>query len=216
NHHEDKDHEEDHDHHDENDHEEDHDEKEHEGDHGHEGHKHGPNDPHLWLSLTNLEKMAKSIYENLAKIDSKNELSYKENYHLLQEKFEGLEVKFKEAFSKHQGKAIIVPHEAFAYLSQEFGFEQIGLEGINSDSEPTLTKIAEISKIMKEKNITTVFYDLGKSDKAAQTIAKETGANVKAISTLEVLSDEDQKEARDLLSLMEMNLQNILDSFEGK
>ncbi len=160
--------------------------------------------------------MAENIYTKLAKIDSKNKDAYEMNYKNLENKLNELEDKYNDAFEKHKGKSIIVPHEAFAYLVRDLGIKQIGLEGINSDSEPTLTKIAEVSKIMKDNNITTVFYDLGKSDKAAQTIAKETGAKVKAISTLEVITDQDIKEGKDLLSLMEMNLQNILDSFEGK
>lgn len=179
-------------------------------------HDHGPNDPHIWLSLDNLEEMAENIYTKLAKIDSKNKDAYEMNYKNLENKLNELEDKYNDAFEKHKGKSIIVPHEAFAYLVKDLGIKQIGLEGINSDSEPTLTKIAEVSKIMKDNNITTVFYDLGKSDKAAQTIAKETGAKVKDISTLEVITDQDIKEGKDLLSLMEMNLQNILDSFEGK
>lgn len=236
--------EDDHDHHDEEAHDHDHEEKEeaHEHDHheekeeihdhtdkdkvevdehGHEDeheghHHHGPNDPHIWLSLKNLGKMSENIYNKLSEIDSDNKDYYKENLSKVEEKIKELEDKYVVSFDKYKGKSIIVPHEAFAYLVRDLGIEQIALEGINSDSEPTLTKIAEVSELMKEKNITTVFYDYGKTDKAAQTISKETGAKVKPISTLEVIGDEEIKEGKDLFSLMEMNLKNILDSFEEK
>lgn len=227
----DHDHDHDHDHDDakvEKDHDHDHDhdhedakvEKDHNHDHDHDdaehSHNHGPNDPHIWMSLDNLEKMSEKIYKKLSEIDSSNEKFYKQNLDKVEKKIDELENKYKNKFEKHKGKSIIVPHEAFAYLVKELEINQIGLEGINSDSEPTITKIAEVSEIMKKKNISTVFYDYGKSDKAAQTIAKETGAKVKPISTLEVITDEEVQKGNDLFKLVEMNLKNILDSFEGK
>lgn len=208
----DGDHDHNHDHDDakvEKDHDHDHDDAEH-------SHNHGPNDPHIWMSLDNLEKMSEKIYKKLSEIDSSNEKFYKQNLDKVEKKIDELENKYKNKFEKHKGKSIIVPHEAFAYLVKELEINQIGLEGINSDSEPTITKIAEVSEIMKKKNISTVFYDYGKSDKAAQTIAKETGAKVKPISTLEVITDEEVQKGNDLFNLVEMNLKNILDSFEGK
>ncbi len=182
----------------------------------HDEEGHGLYDPHTWLSIKNLDKMAQNIYNKLSDIDADNEEYYNNNFESVKIRVDEIMDKYVSKINKYKGKSIVVPHEGFAYLVNELGIEQIGLEGINSDSEPTLTKIAEISEIMKEKEIETVFYDFGKSDKAAQTIANEIKGKVKPISTLEVITDEDVKAGKDLFTLIEMNLQNILDSFEGK
>lgn len=74
----------------------------------------------------------------------------------------------------------------------------------------------EIIDEMTEHKAKTVFYEYGRSDKIAKTIAEQIGGNFKAISTLEVLSQEDIQKGSEYLSLMEMNLKNIVDSFEGR
>lgn len=127
-----------------------------------------------------------------------------------------LDMEFSEKFKKYSGKTIFVPHEAFGYMIKEYHFEQEGIEGLNSDSEPNVTRMREIIEEMNKKGVKTVFYEFGKSDKVAKIIAKEVGGNVKPISTLEVLSEEEISKGSDYISLMRMNLNNIIDSFEGK
>lgn len=214
--HDEHEHEDDHNH-DEHEHEDDHDHEEHEDDHDeHEGHNHGKYDPHTWLSLDNAGKMLETIKNKLSEKDPENKEYYQANYDTIKEKFEALDDKYEDWFEKHKGKSFVVPHKAFGYLAKDYDLKQIGIEGINSDTEPTLTRIGEIVELMKENKVNTVFYEYGKSDKVANTIAAELGGNVKPISTLEVIGQEDVDKGNDYLSLMEMNLQNILDSFEGK
>lgn len=196
-------------------HDHDHDDHGHEED-SHDGHSHGPNDPHIWLSLDNAVKMMETIKDELSKLDSENQELFNKNYDENKVKFENLDSDFESKFEAYKGKSFVVPHEAFAYLTEEFGLKQVGIEGINSDSEPNIQRMAEIVDIMNKEQTKTVFYEYGKSDKVASTIAAEIGGNIKPISTLEVLNEQDLESGKDYLSLMEMNLQNILDSFEGK
>ena len=211
NHDHDHDHEEAHDDHD-HDHEEEHDNH----DHDHEGHSHGEFDPHIWLSLDNAKEMIETIKDKLVELDSDNKDFYEDNYNKYKSELESLDEKYENAFKKYEGRSFVVPHEAFAYLVEDYNIKQIGIEGINSDTEPTLTRLGEIIDIMKDNNISTVFYEYGRSDKVANSIASEISGNVKEISTLEVLTELDFNDGKDYLTLMEMNLQNILDSFEGK
>ena len=188
----------------------------HDKDDDHAGHSHGKYDPHTWLSLDNAKEMLETIKEKLSEKNPENKGYYQANYDTIKEKIEAIDDKYEDLFEAHKGKSFVVPHKAFGYLAKDYDLEQIGVEGINSDTEPTLTRVGEIVDLMKEHKINTVFYEYGKSDKIAQTIAAELGGNVKPISTLEVIGQGDVDKGNDYLSLMEMNLQNILDSFEGK
>lgn len=179
-------------------------------------HDHGEFDPHTWLSLENPVIMLGNIKDKLVEIDATNKDAYNTNYEKAKGEFESFADEYISKFANYQGKEFIAPHTAFGYLVNELGIEQIGIEGINSVNEPNAARMKEIVDIMNEHDIKTVFYEYGGSDKVANSIANEIGGNVKAISTLEVISKEDREKGDDYLSLMKMNLDNILDSFEGR
>lgn len=223
----DHDHKDDHDDRHDHDHKDDHDDKHdhdhdddvlhlHDHDHDHDGHSHGKYDPHTWLSIKNAVKMLETVKNKLVELDPENKDFYEANFAENKVKFEELDKKFTQQLAPHKGKEIFVPHAAFGYLAKDYGFEQEGIEGINSDSEPNVSRMKEIIDEMTEHKAKTVFYEYGRSDKIAKTIAEQIGGNFKAISTLEVLSQEDIQKGSEYLSLMEMNLKNIVDSFEGR
>ena len=174
----------------------------------------GHTDPHTWLSVKNPQLMLEKIKDKLIEIDKKNESYYNENYQKALEEFKTVEKKYDEELSKYKGRAFIAPHAAFNYLLQEYDLEQVGIEGINSVNEPNAARMKEIVDIMKNKNINTVFYEYGQSDKIAQTIAEEVNGKVLPISTLEVITQKDVDNGMDYIKLLEMNLENLVTSFE--
>lgn len=174
----------------------------------------GHTDPHTWLSVKNPQLMLEKIKDKLIEIDKENESYYNENYQKALEEFKIVEKKYDQELSKYKGRAFIAPHAAFNYLLQEYDLEQVGIEGINSVNEPNAARMKEIVDIMKNKNINTVFYEYGQSDKIAQTIAEEVNGKVLPISTLEVITQKDVDNGMDYIKLLEMNLENLVTSFE--
>lgn len=174
----------------------------------------GHTDPHTWLSVKNPQLMLEKIKDKLIEIDKKNEAYYNDNYQKALDEFKTVEKKYDEELSKYKGRAFIAPHAAFNYLLQEYDLEQVGIEGINSVNEPNAARMKEIVDIMKSKNINTVFYEYGQSDKIAQTIAEEVNGKVLPISTLEVITQKDVDNGMDYIKLLEMNLENLVTSFE--
>ena len=171
---------------------------------GHE-HDHGGVDPHVWMAPDNAEEMAENIYEAMAAKDPDNADFYKANYEKLSDKFDALEDSFEKVLDNVKHKDIVVSHEAYGYLAKEFGLNQIPIEGINSESEPDPKAMKDIIELMKAKGIKTVFTEPEEDDKIAQTIAAETGAEVKQLDPMEYESDKNYFER------MESNLK-ILES----
>ena len=171
---------------------------------GHE-HDHGGMDPHVWMAPDNAEEMAENIYEAMAAKDPDNEDFYKANYEKLAGQFEALDESFEKVLDHVKHKDIVVSHEAYGYLVKEFGLNQIPIEGINSESEPDPKAMKDIIDLMKAKGIKTVFTEPEGDDKIAQTIASETGAEVKELDPMEYETDKSYFER------MESNLK-ILES----
>lgn len=183
--------------------------KEEDHDHGEKDHHHGKYDPHIWLSLDNAKIELENIYRVLTKVDPKNESFYKSNLDKYTKLFDETLKEYKAKFKPYSERAIVVPHEAFAYLCRDFGIEQIGIEGINSDSEPNSGRLKEIIDEMKEHKVKTVFYEFKGSDAVAKTIAAETNAKIDTINTLEANSENE-----DYLTTYKSNLDKILESFK--
>ena len=208
-------HEHDHDHeehehdHDHEEHEHDHDHEEHEHDHDHEHHHHGEFDPHVWMSPKQARIQMKNVYEAIIKFDSENKDFYEKNYKELDKKFEELDKKYAEVLAPQKDKYFIVPHEAFGYLARDYEIKQVPIEGINSDSEPDLNKMKELTNFAKSYKINTVFYEMGESDKIANSLAKEINAKTAGLSTIEAKTQDIEDGKDNYFSLLEKNLDAI-------
>ncbi|MDY6065919.1 MAG: zinc ABC transporter substrate-binding protein [Finegoldia sp.] len=189
-------------HHEEEAKEEDHDEHEHD-------HHHGKYDPHVWISPKQARVQAKNIYDAIVEMDPDNKDAYTENYQALDKELEEIDKAYEKELAAKENKYIIVPHEAFGYLARDYGLEQVPMEGINSESEPDLNKMKELTDLAKEKNIKTVFYEAGGSDKAAQTLAGEIGGQAAPISTMESKTQDVIDGKDDYIKMLKDNLENI-------
>lgn len=188
-------------------HEHDHDADNHDHDHDAEehDHDHGGKDPHVWMSVKNAKQMAQNIADAMIKQDPGNKATYEANLAELNKKLDALDTSFKDALAKAKTKDIVVSHEAYGYLAKDYGLHQIPIEGINSESEPDPKAMKEIIETMKQKGIKFVFTEPHEDDKIAQTIASETGAQVKELDPLEYESD------KNYIERMESNLK-VLES----
>ncbi|MFM1514944.1 metal ABC transporter substrate-binding protein [Helcococcus ovis] len=170
-------------------------------------------DPHTWMNPSYTIKMLKKIKDKFVELDPKNKDFYENNYKKYNEEFLKLIKEHDELLAKYKGKSFVAPHAAFNYVTGGV-LNQVAIEGINSVSEPNAARLKEIVEEMKKNNISTVFYEYKKSDKIAKAIANEIGGDVKPISTLEVITQQDIDNGDDYISLMKMNYKNLADSFE--
>lgn len=181
---------------------------EHEHEEGH-SHSHGKYDPHVWISPKEARLQIKNIYDSIVELDPANKDYYTENYKELDKKFEELDNEYEKALSAKEDRYIIVPHQAFGYLARDYGLEQVPMEGINSESEPDLNKMKELTDFAKEKKISTVFYEAGGSSKTAETLAKEIGATTAPLSTMEAKTQDVVDGKSDYFKMMQDNLESI-------
>jgi zinc transport system substrate-binding protein len=85
----------------------------------------------------------------------------------------------------------------------------VSITGVSPDEEPSTAKLAELTQLVKDKNIKYVFFESLVSPKLAETLAAETGAKTAVFDPIEGISDADQKQGKDYLSVQRENLQNL-------
>ncbi|EKQ57231.1 MULTISPECIES: zinc ABC transporter substrate-binding protein [unclassified Clostridium] len=161
-------------------------------------------DPHSWLSLKNAEIQSENIKNALVKLDEKSKDYYENNYNKFKGELESLYNEYKPKFDTLSKKDFITGHAAFGYLCRDFGLTQKSVENLFAEGEPTPKQLEDLVNFCKENNIKIVFSESLASPKVSETLAKEVGADVVPILTLE--SKEDDK---DYIESMRYNLDAI-------
>lgn len=169
----------------------------------------GEQDPHTWLSIKNAKAECEAICNALCEIDKDNEGYYKERLASYEEKLDGLYTEYEKELSGCRNDTIVVAHEAFGYLCNEFSIKQEGIEGLMADSEPDSGRMKEIIDLCKKENIKVIFFEELVSPKVAQTIADETGAATMVLNPIEGLTKEQEEENLDYIGLMRENLEAL-------
>lgn len=171
--------------------------------------EHGQYDPHAWLSPSCAQLEARAIADGLAKADPANRAYYEANADKFIARLQTLEDKYKEKFRQVHRKDFVTGHAAFAYVCRDFGLEQSSVEGVFASGEPNARQLAALVEFCRERGVKTIFTEAAVSPKTSQSLAREVGAKVVPIHTLEGSEGEG-----DYLRQMEENLERIYESLK--
>lgn len=166
-------------------------------------------DPHIWLSPQNMIKIGEAIKDKLILLDKTHKEDYENNFNDLASRLRELDNKFSEELSQKKRESIIVSHEAFTYMAERYGFKQIPVTGISPEQEPSPKTVAELIEIAKRENHKYIFLETLASPKTVQVIAKETGLKILTLNPVEGLTEEELRNGKDYISIMEKNLENL-------
>jgi zinc transport system substrate-binding protein len=164
------------------------------------------NDPHVWLDPTLAKAVARKIADGLIRADPAGKATYEQNLATLVAKFDGLDTQFSDGLRSCDRREIITSHAAFGYLTRRYGLEQVAVEGLSPDSEPTPARIAEVTEVARERKATHIFFETLVSPKVAETIAKEIGAQTLVLDPIEGVKDE---KTQTYFTVMGDNLANL-------
>lgn len=167
--------------------------------------EHGILDPHIWLGVSGGLYYGEMIKDALVKEDPDNKEAYESNYEIFQGKCNELLTKYKDLFSKLSNKNIVTGHEAFNYLARDFGLIPHSIENIFSAGEPNAKTLSDLVDYCKENDVKVIFGEEMASKDVADTLAKEVGAEVLVIDTLEF----EQEGSPGYIRRMESNLELI-------
>jgi zinc transport system substrate-binding protein len=171
-------------------------------------------DPHTWLSIDNAIVELEAVKDAFCKLDADNEDYYTANFEAYRQELLDLKAEYEQELSGFSKNKIVVAHEAFGYLCQEYGLEQIAVEGLTSDSEPDAARMREIVDLCREYDIQVIFFEELVSPKVANTIAEEIGAATKVLNPIEGRTASQEEEGVDYVTLMRQNLAALKEALE--
>jgi zinc/manganese transport system substrate-binding protein len=175
----------------------------HDHDHGH-SHEGGKN-PHIWLDPINAQIQVKNILHGLVKADPANKDAYEANAARYLKELEKLDQDFKSQVVILKNKNLITFHDAFPYLAKRYGFKYIGCIEDFPEKSPSPQILKATVDLIRKHQVTTVFVEEGYSQRSLQSIARESGAKIATLDTLEV----GEIEAGAYLKRMRNNLETL-------
>lgn len=137
----------------------------------HEGHAHGV-DPHTWLSPRLMRQFALRISSLLDDIEPTERQKNAERLERLLSQIDSLD----RYISAKKLTSFAIAHPSLTYYAQDYQVEQIAIE--IEGKEPAISQMKEMINRLKSEKISKIFYQKQTSAAAAQTIAKEVGAEV--------------------------------------
>jgi len=157
-------------------------------------------DPHVWLDPIRYAKIVERIGEALGAQSTAGKLVTR---------LEALDAEYRQGLANCERHEIVTSHEAFAYLARRYGLEQVPITGLSPEAEPQPADLARVVQLVKERGVTTVYYETLVSPRIAETVARETGAKTAVLDPLEGLTPLEIAQGEDYFTRMRANLRAL-------
>lgn len=166
--------------------EEEHAEHAEEGD-SHEGHDHGPKDPHFWHDPLRMADLGDAIAARLGELSPENAEEFTSAAATVREELEQLDAELTSAFEEvaDERRTFITSHAAYTYLADRYDLRQVGISGIDPETEPSPQRLLALETVVRDEEVTTIFFEATASPKVAQTLADNLGIDSAELDNLE-------------------------------
>lgn len=162
---------------------------------------------HMWLSPLHAQKIAAVMYETYITVDEANKKSYDDN--LVKTNIELQEASdLYTQFKKEQTNPIIVAHDAYGTIEEDYNIKYEALYGAHHDEEPSSQDIKDVIDEIKADSISTVYVEQNDLENSViKQIAQETGAQVATLNNLS--SNTASNEGKTLAQLLIENIEEM-------
>jgi zinc transport system substrate-binding protein len=161
---------------------------------------HPDGDPHVWLDplryATIVGRIGQALHEATAAAG-------------LQERLRALDREYRAGLADCERHEIVTSHEAFGYLAERYGLEQVAITGLSPEVEPEPAKLQHVVELVRARGVTTIYFETLVSPRIAETVARETGAKTAVLDPIEGLTKDELAGGDDYFSLMRKNLRTL-------
>lgn len=174
-------------------------------------------DPHIWFSVSHWEAVTSHVADELSEMDPDNEGYYQDNADTYLSELDELRTYIEERIEEvpEQSRYLVTAHDAFQYFGEEFDFEVIGLQGLNTQTEAGTGDISNLADFLVDNEINAVFVESSVSPRNIEALieaARSRGHDVENAG--ELYSDalgSAEEDADTYLKMYRSNIDTIVD-----
>ena len=135
-------------------------------------------DPHVWMDPDLWRHVAAEIRDALAEVDPENAAFYLASAESFLTELDTVSAYAREALASvpEDSRVLLTAHDAFNYFGQAYGFEVLGIQGISTESEAGLVRIAELVDLLVARDIRAVFVESSVSDRNIRALIEGAAA----------------------------------------
>ena len=191
----------------ESDHDHDHDtDAESDSDHDHD---HGDENAHAWMSVPRYRTMVQTIASRLAEKDAKHADEYYANAKAYDAKLAGLEEKIDSLKSLTGGQNIIIFHEAYEYVADDFSMNACYLLDLDEERSVSAGEVKQVIGAIKDDGVSVILAEELYGKSMGDTISRETDVHMVYIDPL----NRGEYDKDSYLDGMERNIELIKNAF---
>jgi zinc transport system substrate-binding protein len=166
-------------------------------------------DPHFWLDPTRLAEAVSIIEAAMIEARPDDTDVFRSGAEEFRATLTSLDDEFVAGLRSCERRDLVTTHAAFHYLARRYGLTQLPIAGLEPEAEPSPGRLAELADLIRERGVTTVFYETLVPRDLADTLARETGAQAAVLDPIEGLSDRAIADGASYLTVMRDNLEAL-------
>lgn len=135
-------------------------------------------DPHIWMVPDLWVSVMESVRQRLSDLRPAAAPDFAANAARHSEDLARLQAYADNSLSQipEASRVLISAHDAFGYFGQAFGFDVMGIQGLSTQSEAGLNRIAELVDVIVTRDIKAVFVESSVSDRNMRALIEGAAA----------------------------------------
>ena len=172
-------------------------------------HDHGDENAHAWMSVPRYRTMVKTIASHLAQKDEAHAEEYYANAEKYDAKLAKLEKEQDSLKSLTDGQNIVIFHEAYAYVADDFSMNACYLLDLDEERSVSAGEIKQVISAIKDDGVSVILAEELYGKSMGDTVSRETDVHVVYIDPL----NRGEFDKDSYLDGMEQNIELIKDAF---
>lgn len=167
---------------------------------------------HAWMNIEDYMTQVKTITEGLSAADPEDAESFSENADAYLNKLSALKEQADEIKTLTEGQDIVIFHEAYEYVAEEFGMQVSYVMDLDEERQVSAGEVADVVRAVKDGGVHVIFAEELYGKDMGDTVESETDAKVCYLDTL-VRGDYD---ADSYLNAMQQNITLLKEAFSDE
>lgn len=177
-------------------------------------------DPHIWFDMSIWKDVVQIVADELSNLDPDHEEQFQANADQYLQQLSETELYLEEKITEipEESRVLVTAHDAFHYFGVRYGFEVVGLQGLSTESDYSVSDLNKIIDLIIDRNIKGVFIESSVSERSIQAVvegAQEKGHTLQIGG--ELFSDamgEEGTEEGTYIGMVKHNIDTIVEALK--
>lgn len=193
----------------------------HDHDHAHEadkkkadaGHKHGVNNPHIWLDPKRAIQQVETIRDGLIAADPSGKEVYTANAAVYIQQLQDLDAETTKLLQPYAGKTFVAFHDFAPYFAQSYSLKANFLVDVPEEN-PSPDDVKRVTDEVKESNLKAILTEPQAGENAFAALAKDLNVKISTFDPIEAGGLE-ALEPTYYITTMRQNVKSLVTAFGG-